>query len=423
MCVFFGGIGVLLLRGAYDLARCLSLRVIVQAQQSALDGFLWPAGHARLFSTEYLSVCKLGLMDSSLKRTTLAEQLADKLEFLVRAGEWKGRLPGTRALAKYFEVHRDTVEAAVELLEAKGVLAPAEPRRARRILVRFSAAHAGSASGKKRLLLIQSGMYAIDSDDLDVLKGMERVWREKCGEVIWERVDYLAAKDPEKRLGVLVKRYAPDAILIQGPPSAWSHCAGNFLPTYCCGGTLIEGEIGTLSGYSTYDQLRSVLAKLVKMGHERILVPTVIPKGDFAKVIEQALRAELPGPPEQGTYKDLCPSCPEIRPEVWFEFCKRELNRVRPTAVVLTTTKYLLSLFSYCLQNRISIPHDLSVILLGYDEQLEWLNPRPVMMRYPNNKAIKHFEKWVDKGLKPLGIKFFDLDILPGSSVAVPSRM
>ncbi|SHJ62888.1 DNA-binding transcriptional regulator, LacI/PurR family [Rubritalea squalenifaciens DSM 18772] len=331
---------------------------------------------------------------------------------------WIGRLPGTRVLAGHYHVHRDTVDAAIAILEASGVVEAAEPRRARRILWGAGSGEREKKEGKKRLLLIHRGLFVADREDLLILQRMDGLWRSRYGEVVWEQVDYLAGQTPEKRLAALVKKHSVNAILLHVPPVTWSRAAAELLPTYCCGGSSPDEKSISLSAYHAHEQLKLVLRRLVGLGHRRILVPTLDIKGDFAKVAVQALKEELPGPPVQGTYEDLCPACLVMDSGSWFEYWKRELNRTQATSVVLWSTRHLLSLYSYCFQYQIAIPRQLSVVLFSYDEHMEWLRPQPVMFRYPNNKAVRHFERWIDKGLSPIGSRFFDLEMIPGQSIA-----
>jgi hypothetical protein len=43
------------------------------------------------------------------------------------------------------------------------------------------------------------------------------------------------------------------------------------------------------------------------------------------------------------------------------------------------------------------------------------------MMRYAAKPAVAHFQRWVKGGLRPLGRKFFPLEMIAGSSVAPPA--
>jgi DNA-binding LacI/PurR family transcriptional regulator len=86
--------------------------------------------------------------------------------------------------------------------------------------------------------------------------------------------------------------------------------------------------------------------------------------------------------------------------------------------VVLFEGAHLLSLYGHCSTHGIRIPQDLSVVSIGYDALFEWCKPRPMMMRYPYNAAVAHFQQWLDGGLKPIGRKFFQLEMVNGESVS-----
>jgi DNA-binding LacI/PurR family transcriptional regulator len=109
-------------------------------------------------------------------------------------------------------------------------------------------------------------------------------------------------------------------------------------------------------------------------------------------------------------------------PAAWSGYWKKSFSSLRPTAVVLFEDTHVLSLYSYCYTHGIRIPTDLSVISIGYESRFEWCQPRPTMLRYPGNTAVAHFQQWLEGGLKPIGRKFFELEMIEGESVARPGH-
>lgn len=64
-----------------------------------------------------------------------AEQVASYLRLALRCGRWTGSMPGVIRLEAELGVHRNTIEAALRLLEVEGLLTPQGPGRPRLISV------------------------------------------------------------------------------------------------------------------------------------------------------------------------------------------------------------------------------------------------------------------------------------------------
>ena len=79
------------------------------------------------------------------------QQVAQVLRSLIGSGEWGSHLPGYRTLEKRLNVHRETIEKALALLEDEGVVAPAMPGKRREILVDSDRP---AVSGERRALMI-----------------------------------------------------------------------------------------------------------------------------------------------------------------------------------------------------------------------------------------------------------------------------
>ena len=93
---------------------------------------------------------------ADLERRTLTECLAEKLREEIAGGVWTGRMPGYRVLCAKYEVSRPTCEAAFLILEKEGILAPAEPRRTRKITLQPTAA---KPVDRRHLLAIVDRMH------------------------------------------------------------------------------------------------------------------------------------------------------------------------------------------------------------------------------------------------------------------------
>jgi DNA-binding LacI/PurR family transcriptional regulator len=215
-----------------------------------------------------------------------------------------------------------------------------------------------------------------------------------------------------------IKRHAADALLLHVPESGWTREAGARLPFYQIGGPYQDDVPLSLGAYSIEVEVQRVVKHLRELGHSRILLPSDSMGERMRRAVVDGLRDGSAARPEYGRWEDYCPHFPESLPDAWTSYWGKALANLRPTAVVLFEVAHVLSLYGYCTTHGIRIPADLTVVSLGYDSLFEWCKPRPTMMRYPGNAAVAHFQQWLEGGLKPIGRKFFQLEMLEGESVA-----
>lgn len=362
----------------------------------------------------------MNFMSGGIERRSIAAQLADRIESEIRAGTWQGELPGKRMLAERYGVNVKTGAAAMDLLEQRGLLGPATAGRGREILAPRKSRGPRKQESGKRLLIIHQATGLLSIEDFQLLHRMGDTWERSHGEVVWARVDYPRCKRPGPLLDSLIKRHAADALLLYVPESGWCRQAAARRPYYQIGGPYEADVPISLGAYAIDLEVQRVVSYLRKLGHRRILLPSESMGDRMKQSIVDGLRGGGDTKPEFGRWEDYCPTFPESVPAAWSGYWKKSLSSLRPTAVVLFEDTHLLSLYGHCYTHGIRIPADLSVISIGYESRFEWCQPRPTMLRYPGNTAVAHFQQWLEGGLKPIGRKFFELEMIEGESVARP---
>jgi DNA-binding LacI/PurR family transcriptional regulator/DNA-binding transcriptional regulator YhcF (GntR family) len=359
-------------------------------------------------------------MGGDIERRSIAAQLADRIEREIRSGTWTGELPGKRTLAGRYGVNVKTGAAAMDLLEQRGLLGPATAGRGREILAARKSRAAAKRESALRLLIIHPAAGHLSIEDFQLLHRMGDTWERSHGEVVWARVDYPRCKRPEPMLDSLIKRHAADALLLYVPEAGWGRQAAARRPFYQIGGPYEADVPISLGAYAIDLEVQRVVKYLRDLGHRRILLPSESMGERMRRAIVEGLRGGGDSKPEFGRWEDYCPTFPESVPAAWSGYWKKSFSSLRPTAVVLFEDTHVLSLYGFCYTHGIRIPADLSVISIGYESRFEWCQPRPTMLRYPANTAVAHFQLWLEGGLKPIGRKFFDLEMIAGESVARP---
>jgi DNA-binding LacI/PurR family transcriptional regulator len=223
-------------------------------------------------------------------------------------------------------------------------------------------------------------------------------------------------------LDTLIKRHAPGALLLHMPWKGWVREAAARLPQYQLGGPIDEVDAISHSASSLGREVRHLVARLTSLGHRRIMFPTYGWDQAIWLTLTENLRLIGLKKTVNETWNDWCPQFAERFPDVCEGYWQKAFARMRPTAVVVFEDALLLSLYTYCSSRKIAIPDDLTVVLLNYNELFEWLRPQPMMMRFPLKAAVSHFQQWLDGGLKPVGTKLFDLEMIQGTSACPPRR-
>ena len=253
--------------------------------------------------------------------------------------------------------------------------------------------------------------------DFPLLHSMAEIWERLQGQTAWAQVDFRNSPSPGPALDSLIAKHSADALLLHMPFLAWSSAAAVRLPSYLAGGEYDRDLAVSLGAIKLDREINRVVKHLISLGHARILIPTEGFGERMRRSIVTGLQAAAKGKPASGTSEDYVPDFPESVPEVWSGYWSKSFAATRPTAVVVFDDAHLLSLYGYCSKRGIRIPEDLSVVSLNYESRFEWLSPKPSMMRYPAQAALAHFQQWIDHGLKPLGLKFFQLEMIHGESV------
>ncbi|MCU0779513.1 MAG: substrate-binding domain-containing protein [Akkermansiaceae bacterium] len=357
-------------------------------------------------------------MNHNIERRSLAVQIADRIGEEIRSGTWAVEIPGKRTLAERYGVNPKTCAEALCLLERRGDVGPSHAGRGRRILASTRRRETPAAvKSRMNLLLVHQSGTTFNHEEIRLLQRIGEAWSKVHGEMVWAGVDYARCKRPGPALDALIKRHAPGALLLHMPWKGWASEAAARLPHYQLGGQFGEVEATSHSASSLGHEVGRLVNWLQSLGHRRILFPTYGWDRAIWLQLTETLRLAGLGKPAGETWDDWCPRLAERIPEVCEGYWQKAFARVRPTAVVVFDDALLLSLYSYCAFRNWTIPGDLTVVLLNYDELFEWLRPRPTMMRYPVKAAVSHFQQWLDGGLKPVGLKLFELELIQGASV------
>lgn len=278
----------------------------------------------------------------------------------------------------------------------------------------------------RQLLVIVDRLHPPPPADEDLLTRIAEFWRSSGGAIHRVTGDMVRSRHPQSQMTRWIQQTAADCLLLHTPPAPWVHAANDCgLPNYSLGGD-IGGASGRIS-YSFHSVIGFVKARLkeaIDIGHRRILVAIGGPVDHerIKELIEASLspmllehRRQSEGPP-----LDVAIGFPDAAgPEACYRWWPRILTDKQPTLVILVGVFEAVSLHEYCHRTGIRMPRDLSMVVMSDTPILEWLNPAPTRYRYPTDKALEHFRRWVEMGF-PEGHKLALTGELIGGSTFGP---
>ncbi|BDS05611.1 hypothetical protein NT6N_06510 [Oceaniferula spumae] len=351
-----------------------------------------------------------------IQKIRLSVQVADCIEQDISAGVWIHHLPGRRPLADRYEVSVKTCVAALTLLEDRGVIAAAEPGKARAIIRR-----AVSKSRKRHLnlLVLQQIHSELSHEDAYQLSSTQAIWENAGGHVIRRGVDFPYHKNPAKLIDKLIENHSADAIFLLSPTAPWGLEASRRIPTFQIGGHVYDTLKISFFGFRLRTEIPKVVRYLRDQGHRKIFIAAT--DETLHPFTLSGLKSGYDDEVPNIRLEDYCQVCPSSDPDGWAEFWKKNLFWLKPSAVVVHSETQLLSLYGHCSRNGLKIPDDLSVISMRHHPLLNWIYPKPTMMQFPADHVIREFKKWMDNNLHEQGNHFLPLTRLDGESVTTHS--
>lgn len=348
------------------------------------------------------------------------QQVAGVLRDLIARGEWVGNLPGYRKLEKRLGVNRSTLERAMEMLEAEGVIGRAEPGKRREII---QAVGNSEDSAEKFLLIV--GPRPLDGYSptprlliAQISQNAERLgWK-----VIYEWCDFGLADKSITRLERMIEDYRATRLILYSPSAEIGYWAeGVRVPCYAIGGDLSPERHQLRGSYVSFSRLVCDAAEMLRnLGHERILIPMVHGKDVMRATAIAASKASWARDIADKELERMFADQGQWLPDVLQGFWPKALASLQPSAVIVKETHEYLSLLSYCNTVGKRIPADLSVIQLSSDTTCTWLKPDPSRFEFPTEKMCRRAIQWLKRPQQhKLGLEMLSAEFLKGGTLGI----
>jgi DNA-binding LacI/PurR family transcriptional regulator len=335
-----------------------------------------------------------------IEKASTIHLAAELLKQEIAAGKWSGRLPGTRILAQRLGVSPPSVSEALATLVQAGILESGGERKAFRVANKRTRKPGKSvASGSKRLLILAH-------DDLsqlvDITRRVVEMLRERMTRKGWivdlQVVDFLHVKHMQRSWDKTIDVDANTSVIAiygRAPLAEWA--AKRKIRMLFLGGST-AGHPVSLVAVKSSSMAEDALAKLIALGHTRIVIPLCDRTEAFKEAMRNVTRSaiEAIGAVYVKSYHN--PESDYLTPDVTWRILDAVFATEAPTALVLLDWKELITVQCYISQKGMKVPNDVSLILLNDPSDAGWFHPPLARFRFPVRRLVGEMAKWLEDG-------------------------
>lgn len=322
---------------------------------------------------------------SGIRLLSHAEQMAAYLRAELGKGRWSGSMPGVLQLERDLGVNRNTLEAALRLLEQDGWLVAQGVGKRRKINMQQEA-----LPNALRVAML----YYERSDPgrgymIDLLHRLEEAGHApfSAGATL---VD-LGMKT--RRVARLVEDTEADAwIVVAGSREILEWFSGQEVPAFALFGRR-RGLPIAAAGPDKPPAMADLTRRLIELGHRRISL-----------VARRERRLPTPGGTEQAFLDELeaggLPTGEYNLPD-WdetvagFQQCVDSLLRLTPpTAIIVDEAPFFTAAMQHLARRGIRVPEDISLVCCDADPHFEWCDPPISHIEWDPRPVVRRIVRW-----------------------------
>jgi DNA-binding LacI/PurR family transcriptional regulator len=344
-------------------------------------------------------------------RLSTVEQMTAHLRAELSGGRWSGTMPGVHRLAAELAVNRKTVEAALRLLEAEGLLVPQGPGRRRRIR-----GAEGLARSALRVVVL---LYEETDRKLGYMLDLQyRLIEAGHAASLAPKTLRSLGMDAE-RVARFVNETGADAwVVFGGPREVLEWFADQPVPAFALFGRRRTVRMAG-TGPDKVPILLEVVRRLVALGHRKIVL-----------LVREEQRKPQPGLLAR-TFLDELEVCGiptssynlpdwEDSPE-GFRHCLDSLFQVTsPTALIIDETFLFTVAQQHLARHGILAPEHISLVCADPDPTFAWFHPTISHIRWDSRPVVRRIVRWaanVSRGKKDLRQTMTPTEFVSGGTI------
>lgn len=351
---------------------------------------------------------------NAIKRNTIVDRTEHALRESLLSGRWSDRLPGVRVLAKLLEVSPLTVSAAVARLVADGWLQHDGSRKRMRLDIVQLRERVSQRPVQRRLLFVTPAEQSTgNSMALIVISELHNELYHEGWDVRHRMLPYEPAEVAWQAWDRCLDQEKPDLFAAWGAHASVCDWAVSREAKLVLFGGVQGAKPLPMLCVQTSRMVERALDELLARGHRMVVMPMWARADTFRQRMAAVMASKLAAVGAGFVPEDQLPAAPYNNPEVMYETMVNLWQRVQPTALIIIDWREFVLVSCFLRDKGISIPGDVSVVLLSDHVSMECFRPRlthfeyPVTRMsqtladwarvYPSSPVERHFEpRWVD---------------------------
>ena len=328
----------------------------------------------------------------AVRQTPKHELVAACLCDGMRAGRWRGSLPGVEPLAADLDVSQHTVRRALRQLEAQGILTGGASGRCRGILV---AGVADVMPPPLRVGILRHEPRLTDSPYTslvltDILHTLEAAGHIVC---VCSKSQIELKLDVPRIARHLAETRADVWLVEVGSHPLLEWCTTQATPCLALFGRTDNLPLAS-TGVDKAPAFRAATRRLCALGHRRIvLIAREERRKPTPGLVERAFLDELAAhgiPTSDYRLPDW-----EETPEGFSRLLENLFRHTPPTALIIDETPRFLAAANFLARHRIHVPEQISLVSTDCDAALDWHHPPVAHMRWDSAHLVRRVLRWV----------------------------
>ena len=355
---------------------------------------------------------------SSLTVFSASEQVARHLEEELQRGTWKGTMPGAPLLAAELGIDPKTAEAALRLLERRGLLVPQGAGRRRRIEL-----PEGTEQGPLRPLRVGILLSDPAARRLDYLGELQHGLVQTGHNAYFTRKTLMEMDMNAQRVRRHLEKDEADAwIVVGGSREVLQWFSEQAVPSFA-----LFGRHGGLPIAATRPEkvpaYLTAIDRLVALGHRRISL-----------LARKVRRLPMPGWTESAFLERLefhgIATSPFNLPD-WeddmegFQALLAQLFRITPPTALIIQEAFLFSAaHQFLARTGRRVPEDVSMVCSDPDSSFVWCEPPVSHIRWDSAPVVRRVLSWVaqvGKGKVDLRQTLTKAEFVEGGTIGIAS--
>lgn len=342
---------------------------------------------------------------------SVAGQVAAHLREELLRGKWPRVLPGRDRLAEELGVNAKTVESALRQLETEGLVLPSEKGRRRRI--------ADLATGQSASLRIAFLLSEKRDRAVDFITDIRHQLLHAGHEAFHAEKSLVDLSMSPLRISALVSKTPADAwIVVAASLEVLEWFSGAPVPAFALFGPMTGIPVAG-AGPRKAPAIAEAARTLLSLGHRRI-----------SMLVRPRRRHPVPGLPEQAFLTELkahgIPPSPyhlpewDESPERFHEMLESIFRLTPPTALIVDEAALYIAVMQFCLDRRLRVPEDLSLVCTDSDPGFSWCHRRVAHIDWNRGPVLRRLFQWaghLSRGKADKRQVFSEAKFVPGDTI------